>query len=93
MLDGKTVGGLSTRDPDETPSREDALRLYTVGSAWFAFDETRRGTLESGKLADFVILNQDFMSVPVEQIGTTASLLTVVGGKAVYATDVFSNAK
>ncbi|MGB8604342.1 amidohydrolase [Bradyrhizobium sp.] len=93
MLDGKTVGGLSTRGPDETPSREDALRLYTVGSAWFCFEEMRRGTLENGKLADFVILNQDFMSVPVEQIGATASLLTVVGGKAVYATDVFSDAK
>ena len=93
MLDGKTVGGLSTRGPDETPSREDALRLYTVGSAWFCFDEMRRGTLENGKLADFVILNQDFMSVPVEQIGATASLLTVVGGKVVYATDVFSNVK
>ena len=93
MLDGKTVGGLSTRGPDETPGREDALRLYTVGSAWFCFDEMRRGTLENGKLADFAILNQDFMSVPVEQIGATASLLTVVGGKVVYATDVFSNAK
>jgi predicted amidohydrolase YtcJ len=93
MLDGKTVGGLSTRGPDETPGREDALRLYTVGSAWFCFDETRRGTLENGKLADFVILNQDFMSVPVEKIGSTASLLTVVGGKVVYATDVFSGAK
>ncbi len=93
MLDGKTVGGLPTRGPDETPSREEALRLYTIGSAWFAFDETRRGTLENGKLADFAILNQDFMSVPVEQIGTTVSLLTVVGGKAVYAADVFSNAK
>src|SRR3954447_13054326 len=93
MLDGKTVGGLSTRGPDETPSREDALRLYTVGSAWFCFDETRRGTLETGKLADFAILDRDFMSVPVEQIGATASLLTVVGGKVVYAADAFASAK
>ncbi|MCK1405100.1 amidohydrolase [Bradyrhizobium sp. 76] len=93
MLDGKTVGGLSTRGPDETPSREDALRLYTVGSAWFCFDETRRGTLETGKLADFAILDRDFLSVPVEQIGATASLLTVVGGKVVYAADAFASAK
>ncbi|MET4204222.1 amidohydrolase [Bradyrhizobium sp. LA6.12] len=93
MLDGKTVGGHSTRGPDETPSREEALRLYTVGSAWFCFDETRRGTLENGKLADFAILDRDFMSVPVEQIGATASLLTVVSGKVVYAADVFANAK
>lgn len=93
MLDGKTVGGLSTRGADETPSREDALRLYTAGSAWFCFDETRRGTLENGKLADFVILDRDFMSVPVEQIGSTVSLLTVVGGKTVYAADTFAGAK
>ena len=85
--------GHSTRGPDETPSREEALRLYTVGSAWFCFDETRRGTLENGKLADFAILDRDFMSVPVEQIGATASLLTVVGGKLIYAADVFANAK
>ncbi|WP_035969307.1 amidohydrolase [Bradyrhizobium sp. WSM1417] len=93
MLDGKTVGGLSTRGPDETPSREDALRLYTVGSAWFCFDETRRGTLETGKLADFAVLDRDFLSVPVEQIGATASLLTVVGGKIVYAAGAFASAK
>ena len=36
MLDGKTVGGMATRGPDETPTREQALRLYTAGSAWFA---------------------------------------------------------
>ncbi len=93
MLDGKTVGGLSTRGPDETPGREDALRLYTVGSAWFCFNETRPGTLDTGKLADFAILDRDFMSVRVEQIGATASLLTVVGGKVVYAADAFASAK
>ncbi|MBW7971473.1 amidohydrolase [Bradyrhizobium sp. BR 10289] len=93
MLDGKTVGGLPTRGADETPSREDALRLYTVGSAWFCFDETRRGTLEIGKLADFAVLDRDFMSVPVEEIGATASLLTVVGGKVVYAADGFASVK
>lgn len=93
MLDGKTVGGLPTRGPDETPSREDALRLYTAGSAWFCFDETRRGTLETGKLADFAVLDRDFMTVPMEEIGATASLLTVVGGNVVYAADGFASAK
>ena len=43
MLDGKTVGGTATRDVDETPSREEALRLYTLGSTWFTHDEGRRG--------------------------------------------------
>lgn len=93
MLDGKTVGGLATRGPDETPSREDALRMYTTGSAWFCFDEARRGTIEPGKLADFAVLNQDFMSVPIDQIGGTESLLTVVGGRTVYATSAFAKNK
>ena len=84
MLDGKTVGGNPTRGPDETPSRELALRLYTLNSAWFSFDEDKRGSLEIGKLADFAILNQDYFSVPVERIGRTVSVLTVVGGKVVH---------
>jgi predicted amidohydrolase YtcJ len=90
MLDGRTVGGLPTRGPDETPTREQALRLYTAGSAWFSFDDDRRGTLEPGKWADFAILDQDFFSVPVERIGRTVSLLTVVGGKVVYAAAPFA---
>jgi predicted amidohydrolase YtcJ len=90
MLDGRTAGGKPTRGPDETPTREQALRLYTVGSAWFSFDDDRRGTLEPGKLADFAILDQDYFSVPVERIGRTASLLTVVGGKVVHAAAPFT---
>ena len=92
MLDGKTVSGKATRGPDETPTREQALRMYTQGSAWFSFDETKRGTLEVGKLADFAILDQDFFSVPVERIGRTASLMTVVGGKVVYSAGAFASA-
>ena len=93
MLDGKTVSGRTTRGADETPSREMALRLYTVASAWFSFDEQRRGTLEAGKLADFAILDQDFFSVPLEQIGRTESVLTVVGGRTVYSAPGFDGAK
>ena len=90
MLDGKTVGGNPTRGPDETPSREQALRLYTLNSAWFSFDEDKRGSLEVGKLADFAILDQDYFSIPVERIGRTVSLLTVVGGKVVYSSSPFA---
>lgn len=73
------------RDAAEIPSREQALRLYTLGSAWFSFDEGRRGSIEPDKLADFAILDQDFFAVPVDQIGRTVSLLTVVGGRVVHA--------
>lgn len=89
MLDGKTVSGKPTRGSEETPSREQALRLYTVDSAWFSFDEHKRGTLEPGKLADFAILDQDYFTIPVERVGRTVSLLTVVGGKAVYSAPPF----
>jgi predicted amidohydrolase YtcJ len=67
-------------------SRSDALRFYTLGSAWFSFDEAERGSLEPGKLADLAVLSKDYMTVPVEQVGGIESLLTMVGGKIVYAT-------
>jgi predicted amidohydrolase YtcJ len=84
FLDGKTVSGVAIRGPEETPSRIEALRLYTLGSAWFSFDETQRGSLEVGKLADLAVLSKDYMTVPVDQIGGIESLLTMVGGKIVY---------
>jgi predicted amidohydrolase YtcJ len=91
LLDGKTVGGNPTRGADETPTREMALRLYTLNSAWFTFDENKRGSLAPGKLADFAILDQDYFSVPLERVGRTVSLLTVVGGNIVYAAGPFAS--
>jgi predicted amidohydrolase YtcJ len=85
LLDGRTVSGASMRGPAEMPSRRDALRLYTSGSAWFSFDDDVRGSLEVGKLADLAVLSKDFMTIPVDQIGGLESLLTMVGGKVVYA--------
>jgi predicted amidohydrolase YtcJ len=90
MLDGKTVAGLATRGPAEIPTREEALRIYTLGSAWFAFDETRRGSLEPGKLADLAVLSADYLTVPTDRIGHIESLLTLVGGKVVYAAEPYA---
>ena len=84
MLDGRTVGGTALRGPEETPTREEALRLYTMGSAWFAHDEGRRGSLELGKLAELAVLSKDYMTAPVDQISGIESLLTMVGGRVVY---------
>ena len=84
MLDGKTVGGLALRGTEETPTRENALRMYTQGSAWFAFAEKERGSLEVGKLADFAVLSKDYFTVPVEEIGEIEAVMTVVGGKITY---------
>ena len=85
MLDGKTVAGTLLRGPEEAPTREEALRMYTLGSAWFARDEDKRGSLVVGKLADLAVLSKDYMKAPLEDVGRIESLLTMVGGKIVYA--------
>jgi len=90
ILDAKTVDGVVMRAPDEIPSRQNALRMYTSGSAWLAHADDRRGTLEVGKLADLAVLSKDYMTVPVDQIGTIESLLTIVGGRVVYAAEPFA---
>jgi predicted amidohydrolase YtcJ len=89
LLDSKTVGGVAMRGPEEIPSRMDALRFYTLGSAWFSFDEDARGSLEVGKLADCAVLSDDYMTVAVEKIGGLESVLTMVGGKIVYSAGPF----
>ena len=90
MLDGKTVGGIAMRAPEELPTRIEALRLYTQGSAWFSFDENERGSLAAGKLADLAVLSQDYLTVPIDEIGGIVSLLTMVGGRIVYADGPFA---
>jgi hypothetical protein len=91
LLDGRTVAGTALRGPEETPSRADALRFYTIGSAWFSRDETRRGSLEVGRLADLAVLSKDYLAVPVEEIGGIESVLTMVGGRVVYAIEAFGD--
>ena len=56
-----------------------------MGSAWMAHAEDKRGSLEVGKFADLAVLSQDYMTEPVEEIGKNFSLLTMLGGKIVYA--------
>ena len=89
FLDGKNASGTVLRGPEETPSRADALRFYTAGSAWVSHDEDVRGSLEVGKLADLAVLSKDYMTVPVDQIGGIESLLTMVGGRVVYTSAPF----
>jgi predicted amidohydrolase YtcJ len=84
-LDGTTIGGVQTRGDTEAPSRRQALEMYTRNSAFMANDDDRRGTLEPGKFADLAVLSEDYMTAPVKEIGKIRSLLTVVGGKVVYA--------
>jgi predicted amidohydrolase YtcJ len=90
MLDGKTLGGIAMRAPEELPTRMQALRLYTEGSAWFSFDENERGSLAVGRLADLAVLSKDYLTVPTDEIGGIVSLLTMVGGRVVYADGPFA---
>ena len=90
LLDGKTVGGVAMRGPEEIPSRLDALRFYTLGSAWFSHDDDERGSIEAGKLADLAVLSSDYLTVPVDQVDGIESLLTMVGGRVVYAAGPFA---
>jgi hypothetical protein len=90
MLDGLTVNGRPTRGPSEIPSRREALEIYTKGSAWFSFDEGRRGALEAGKLADLAVLSQDYLTVPLGDLPRTESVLTMVGGRIVHAVGPFT---
>jgi predicted amidohydrolase YtcJ len=91
MVDGKTIEGIEMRTAENSPSRMEALKLYTEGSAWFSFEDQDRGTLAAGKLADLVVLNQDYLAVPSDEISKTKSMLTMIGGHIVYATGPFSH--
>nr|WP_214447272.1 amidohydrolase [Flavihumibacter rivuli] len=65
-------------------SRQDALRGMTIWAAKSNFEEQEKGSLEKGKLADFVILDQDLMTIPEDKILSTKAISTYVGGKEVY---------
>jgi predicted amidohydrolase YtcJ len=70
--------------PEQRMTREEALRSMTLWPAYSAFQEKEMGSLTPGKLADFVVLDQDIMRVPPELVLKTKVLATYVGGKAVY---------
>lgn len=78
---GQPPGGWT---PDQRMSRAQALESWTLTGAYAAFEEKTKGSLEVGKLADFVILDHDIMTAPVLDIVKTKVRLTVVGGKVVY---------
>ena len=84
VITGKTLVGDVARTREHL-TREEALRVYTRGSAWVAHMEDRVGVLEPGKLADLAVLTEDYLTVPDDCIRKIRSVLTVVGGKVVYA--------
>jgi len=91
LTTGKTVGGTSLYDKDNIISREKAIELYTKGSAWFSNEENKKGSFVENQLADFAVLSKDFFSVPDEEIKNIYSVMTVVGGEIVHASDDFAS--
>ncbi len=91
LVTGRTVGGFELYPEDNRLSRMEALRLYTVGSAWFSSEGDRKGTIAPGFLADLAVLSEDFFSIPDERIKRIESVLTVLGGEFVHAAGDFAN--
>src|SRR5579862_1046911 len=90
LITGKTVGGLGLYPKENRLDRAEALKLYTIGSSWFSTEDGKKGALAPGQLADLAVLSADYFSIPDEEIKQLESVLTIVGGKIVYATDEFS---
>ncbi len=90
MVTGKHMGG-ELIIPGEQISRLDALRLYTADNAWFLGEEDSLGSIETGKLADLVVLDQPFLEIAEDELRNVAPLLTLIDGKVAYATGAFSN--
>ncbi len=70
--------------PDQALSREEALATYTKNAAWAAFEESDKGTLEVGKLADITVLDRDLLTLPEDEIPATRVVWTIVGGEVLH---------
>jgi len=79
---GKMVGG--TKVLRQTISREDALIAHTRKNAYFLFQENNLGSIQPGKLADIVVTDRDYLTVPADQIKDIKPVITIVGGRVVY---------
>lgn len=89
LISGRTVGGFELYPEENRLSRMEALRLYTVGSSWFSSEVGKKGAIVPGQLADLVVLSEDFFNIPEERIKHLESVLTVLGGAVVHATEEF----
>jgi len=66
-------------------TRLEALKSYTINGAYAAFEENIKGSIEKGKLADFTVLSKDILTIPDKEILSTEVLMTIVGGKILFA--------
>ncbi|NIG54684.1 amidohydrolase [Chitinophaga sp. Cy-1792] len=90
MVTGKSVSGTEVLAADNRLTREEALRLYTLGAAWFEHQENEKGKIAPGNLADFVLLSADYFTVPEDEIRNISAVLTVVDGRVVFGTENYA---
>ena len=86
--DGRPEGGWY---PNQRMTRTEALKSFTVWAAYGQFEEKLKGSLETGKLADFIVIDRDYMQCPAAEIKDIKPLLTVIGGKILYRNPSLAN--
>ena len=91
MTTGKSVSGSEILAKDNRLTRAEALKLYTLGSAWFEYAENEKGRIAPGNLADFALLSKDYFTIPDDEIRTLSSVLTIVDGRVVFGAQEYSN--
>lgn len=91
LVTGRTLGGATLYGDANRMSRDEALRLFTSGSAWFSREEHKKGAIVPAQFADLAVLSEDYFTVPDERIKAIESVLTVVNGKVVFAAGPFKS--
>jgi len=91
LVTGKSVGGMEINNPENRLGREEALRLWTKGSAWFSGEDGYKGELSQGRWADLAVLSEDYFSVEEDAIRGIESVLTLVDGKIVHGREEFAS--
>ena len=76
--------------PQQAVSREQAPKMFTIWPAYATFEENAKGSIESGKLADFAVLSQDIMKILEPEILNTHSVMTVIGGEVMFEATIKS---
>jgi predicted amidohydrolase YtcJ len=77
--------------PDEAITREDALKMYTINNAYASFEESIKGSIEPGKLADIAVISDDILTCPLNRIKNIEAELTMLGGRIVYSSGIFQD--
>ena len=93
LTTGRTVGGTEVTAEENLLSREQALRLYTQGSAWFSGEAEKKGRIAVGQFADLAVLSDDYLSCCADEIRRIESVLTVCDGRIVYGAGEYASAR